>query len=209
MDTIQPDGTGTLRWLRETAAERDGPLDETSPFPVIRVDGGGWILGANEAARETFGPLVGDGARLEGLLPDSERLGLPETLATGRRQVFCAKIGDRRWQLTLVADAEREVGYLYGQDISAYEDIARQAGRIKEEHQRQQKELLCIYGLAEAICMRETAQEICRDVVNLIPEAWRYPEHARARIVLDGEEYVSQPFEMTRWGQSAVIMAEG
>lgn len=211
MDTMQPDGTGILRWLRGqgTEAEFQAPLDALSPFPVMRLDGEGRIIEANEAAHEAFGLLAEDVTPLESLLPDSKRLDLQEIIAVGKRLVFCSEIRGRRWQWTLVADTDRRIGHLYAQDVSAYAHIPREVGRIREEHQRQQKELLCIYGLAEAICTHETAQEICGDVVNLIPQAWRYPEHARARIVLDGEEYVSQPFEMTRWGQSAVIMAEG
>lgn len=208
---MQPDGTGTLRRLRghEAGAESGAMLDALSPFPTVRMDTGGRILWANKAAREAFGPITEGDAGLETLLPDSERLDLPEAFATGKRLVFCAEIGGRRWQLTLVADADHEAACLYAHDVSLYAEVTREVGRIREEHRRQQKELLCIYGLAEAICIRETAQEICRDVVKLIPEAWRYPEYARARIVLDGEEYVSQPFKMTKWGQSAVIMAEG
>lgn len=205
---MRSDATGTLRQLFDRESGRMAPFDTLSPFPVIQFDASGGILQANDAARDAFGIPQGT-VTLERILPDVKRLDVPHCVATGGERVFCAKIRGRRWQLTLAGYPGHELGRLYGQDITCYEGITHEVVQIRDEHHRQQKELMCIYGLAEAICTRETAQEICRDVVHLIPEAWRYPECARARIVLDGEEYVSQPFEMTKWGQSAVIMAEG
>lgn len=203
------EGIDVLQKRLEPVSGDMTPLDELNPFPVARFNGAGEVLEANAAAAGAFGFVSGGAGRLGAILPDVERLGLPELIAVGGRRMFCAKVGDRRWQLTLVGEPKRGIGQLYAFNVSDYEDITREVGRIRAEHQRQQKELMCIYGLAEATCTRETAQEICRDAVSLIPEAWRYPEHARARIVLDGQEYLSQPFEMTTWGHSAVIMAEG
>jgi PAS domain S-box-containing protein len=69
------------------------------------------------------------------------------------------------------------------------------------------RELSCFYGLTESIRTRESMREVCQDVAALVPEAWHYPDIARARVALDGVEYVSQPFENTQWGMSAAVMA--
>lgn len=81
--------------------------------------------------------------------------------------------------------------------------------QLLRTYQQQLKELSCIYGLAESLRTRESVEEICQDLVRLIPPAWRYPEYARARILMDGREHVSQPFTETKWGQSSAIVVNG
>ncbi|GMV95343.1 MAG: hypothetical protein AMXMBFR82_51210 [Candidatus Hydrogenedentota bacterium] len=81
--------------------------------------------------------------------------------------------------------------------------------RVLVTFEQQLKELSCIYGLAESLRTRETVAEICEDLVMLIPPAWRFPDIARARILLDGVEYTSKRFEETQWGQSAAVIVDG
>lgn len=71
------------------------------------------------------------------------------------------------------------------------------------------KELSCFYGLLESIRTREHFDDICRDLVELLPEAWQYPEIACARIVLDGEAFLRETFEETTWGMSSAVIANG
>lgn len=81
--------------------------------------------------------------------------------------------------------------------------------RVLVTFEQQLKELSCIYGLAESLRTRESVAEICQDLVLLIPPAWRYPDLACTRIILDGHEYTSKRFIETQWGQSAAIVVEG
>lgn len=81
--------------------------------------------------------------------------------------------------------------------------------RVLVTFEQQLKELSCIYGLAESLRTRETVAEICEDLVLLIPPAWRFPDLARARIVLDEVEYASKGFTETQWGQSSAIVVDG
>ena len=81
--------------------------------------------------------------------------------------------------------------------------------RVLVTFEQQLKELSCIYGLAESLRTRDSVAEICQDLVLLIPPAWRYPDVACTRIVLDGREYTSKRFSETQWGQSAAIVVEG
>jgi PAS domain S-box-containing protein len=71
------------------------------------------------------------------------------------------------------------------------------------------KELTCIYRVASSGRVRETIDEIVQDVVAAIPPAWHYPEIARARVCLDGREYVSEHFEEASWKQSSDIVVNG
>jgi two-component system phosphate regulon sensor histidine kinase PhoR len=81
--------------------------------------------------------------------------------------------------------------------------------RVLVTFEQQLKELSCIYGLAESLRTRESVKEICEDLVLLIPPAWRFPDLARARIILDGVEYASKRFLETKWGQSAAVIVDG
>jgi len=71
------------------------------------------------------------------------------------------------------------------------------------------KELSCFYGLLESIRTRETLDEICQDLASLLPDAWQYPDLARARVIIDGKEFVREPFENSSWGMSSAVIANG
>ena len=45
--------------------------------------------------------------------------------------------------------------------------------------------------------------------VNLIPPAWQYPEITCARIVLGGQEYLTESFRETAWRQTSDIIVNG
>ncbi|MCP4639191.1 MAG: response regulator, partial [bacterium] len=71
------------------------------------------------------------------------------------------------------------------------------------------KELRCMYGVAESIQRRASLEEMFQDVAELIPTGWRYPEITRGKVVFDGKEYVSEPFDETEWRQSSDIVLDG
>ena len=68
------------------------------------------------------------------------------------------------------------------------------------------KELNCLYGIARLAELHpDSVEDLLRDMVNVLPYSWQYPEIACARIVFKGETYKSSGFKMTRWRQSAQI----
>ena len=68
------------------------------------------------------------------------------------------------------------------------------------------KELNCLYGIAELAELHpDSIEDLLRDLVNVLPYSWQYPEIACARIVFKGETYKSRGFKMTRWRQSARV----
>ena len=71
------------------------------------------------------------------------------------------------------------------------------------------KELSCFYGLLESIRTREKLSDVCHDLAELLPDAWQYPDIARARIIIDGNEFVREPFTDTVWGMSSAVIANG
>lgn len=86
---------------------------------------------------------------------------------------------------------------------------SKEADVLVSDLRQRMRELSCFYGLTESLRTRTSLSEVCEDLAHLIPEVWQYPDIARSRVVIDGEEHISQPFKDTNWGMSAAIMAGG
>jgi two-component system, NtrC family, response regulator HydG len=72
------------------------------------------------------------------------------------------------------------------------------------------KELNCLYGISNLLENQDVSLGwIMQRAVELIPTAWQYPENACARIILDGQEYRSRNFKITRWHQNTEIILNG
>jgi len=71
------------------------------------------------------------------------------------------------------------------------------------------KELNCMFGVAESICTRDTLEETFQDIAEFLPPSSHYPEITRGKVLFDGKEYVSEPFEETGWKQSSNIIVNG
>ncbi len=68
------------------------------------------------------------------------------------------------------------------------------------------KELDCLYGIS-ALAERSdlSFEEMLQGTVALIPPAWQYPEIACARVMLQGQEFVTENFRETVWKQATDI----
>ena len=72
------------------------------------------------------------------------------------------------------------------------------------------KELRCLYGIARAFERRDAGlDELVRETVGLIPEAWQYPEVAWARIALAGAEASSERYAPGPWLQECPVIVYG
>jgi signal transduction histidine kinase len=99
------------------------------------------------------------------------------------------------------------------EEIELYEDLAQTLGlaitnrRAQWALRERVKELTCLYGIARiaqtpGISLRDALQGI----VELLPQAWQYPEITCARIILDGRSYATAGFQQGRHRQTADIM---
>lgn len=72
------------------------------------------------------------------------------------------------------------------------------------------KELNCLYTIS-GIVEKEgaTLEEILQGTVDIIPDAWQYPEITTSRIVLGDLNFVSRGFIETNWKQSQRIVVHG
>ena len=72
------------------------------------------------------------------------------------------------------------------------------------------KELDCLYGISRLVEKPGiTLDEIMQGTVDLMPLAWRYPEIACARIVLDAQEFRTENCEEIVWRQAGDIVVRG
>ena len=103
--------------------------------------------------------------------------------------------------------------YFTEDEIELYEGIAQNLGvavvnqRVQAASRERVKELTCLYSMAQ-VTERPgiSLQEILQCIVELLPQAWQYPEIAFGRITLDGVSYSTPGFRESRQKQSADIV---
>ncbi|UCD78072.1 MAG: PAS domain S-box protein [Desulfobacterales bacterium] len=79
-----------------------------------------------------------------------------------------------------------------------------------EELTERTKELNCLYSISRLIERRSYgSEEILQRVVELLPSAWKYPEIACARILLNDQEFKTANFAATEWHQSCELLVAG
>jgi len=68
------------------------------------------------------------------------------------------------------------------------------------------KELNCLYGIS-LLSERysDSIDDLLRNLVNILPPSWQYPEITCARIIFNGKTYKSRGFKITKWRQSSQI----
>jgi PAS domain S-box-containing protein len=100
-----------------------------------------------------------------------------------------------------ILNAEGRPEYLLG--IS--EDITERK-KVEQQVKERMKELQTFYSLAE-ISGREgiTLDKLYQEFTNILPQSWRYPEIACARIVIGDNEFRTKNFVDSAWMQSAPI----
>ncbi len=71
------------------------------------------------------------------------------------------------------------------------------------------RELQGLYRMTEAATHITSIDKLLQETADLIPLSYRYPAHARGRVLFGEKEYVSGKFEQTPWRQAADIMVSG
>jgi signal transduction histidine kinase len=93
------------------------------------------------------------------------------------------------------------------------EAVAETIGRLAEQHKAQWalrervKELTCLYGIAR-VASRPGIRidDFLKQIVELLPPGWQYPEITQARITLDGLVYNTAGFRESHHRQAAKIV---
>ena len=84
---------------------------------------------------------------------------------------------------------------------------------IERDLRNRVKELECLYGLSKVVQRSQRlatiSDEIYQEIVNLLPNAWQYPEITCARITIDNSRFETDNWVETEWKQSSDIIVHG
>jgi two-component system NtrC family sensor kinase len=76
--------------------------------------------------------------------------------------------------------------------------------------QERVKELTCLYGIARiAEQLEAPLDEMLHNIVELLPQAWQFPEIAHGRILLDDHAYTTPGFHQKPYTQTSDILING
>jgi len=79
--------------------------------------------------------------------------------------------------------------------------LRNQEWRIQERT----KELSCLYGVSKIAETATSTEVMIKEIVNLIPPGWQYPDITSARIIFNSNKYLSENFQESAWIQTAEI----
>lgn len=72
------------------------------------------------------------------------------------------------------------------------------------------KELNCLYSISSMVERQDISlEEILQETVNIVPDAWQYPEITCSRIAYNDRIYETGNFRETPWRQSRQILVAG
>ena len=87
---------------------------------------------------------------------------------------------------------------------------ATQLDAMLRELQERAKELKCLYRVDEILkADGRPLPELLREIANILPEAWQYPEICSAQVFFQDMSYGSPGFAATAWTQTARIVVQG
>jgi hypothetical protein len=96
------------------------------------------------------------------------------------------------------------------QRISELEKTTQEYYQLVDLFRERIKELSCIYAVTQIIDAPEIAlDEIYQQVVDILPNGWKYPKIARARIVIGEKEFKTRGYKETKWKLSSDIEVNG
>jgi signal transduction histidine kinase len=96
------------------------------------------------------------------------------------------------------------------EDLSRDLEIAATHRDAKVDLRERIKELTCLYSIARLAAQPDLSmKEILQGIVKVLPPAWFYPEIAHARIILNGNSFLTLNFQEGRCQQRADIIISG
>jgi signal transduction histidine kinase len=94
-----------------------------------------------------------------------------------------------------------------GRDLDALREDHRKALRALQERV---KELNCLYSITR-LAQREdlSTLELAKGIAQVLRNSWQYPDIACARVMAEGVEFRTTPYEATPWVQTAPVPVQG
>jgi len=91
-------------------------------------------------------------------------------------------------------------------DVTERLKAEKEKEKLNSEMDIRIKELHCLNGVSELINQYKNETTFLKAAAKLIPQGWQYPEITRCKIIYNGDEYISEPFEETVWSQKEKII---
>lgn len=81
--------------------------------------------------------------------------------------------------------------------------------RILDALQERAKELNCLYRVDEILSRGGRAEEVYRQLIQLLPTGWQYPDICQSKILVDGRTSRSAGYVESPWCMSEPIVCQG
>jgi two-component system NtrC family sensor kinase len=140
----------------------------------------------------------------------------PEISANSCRSLALIPLVDDDKIIGLLQLESRTPNHFKAGEISSYENmvsilsIAIINQRAQADLQERVKELTCLYRIAQVADSPGLSLDgILENIVKLLPPAWKYPEIATGRIILDGYAYATSGFVLDGQRQISDIIIKG
>jgi PAS domain S-box-containing protein len=178
---------------------------------------------SNRACEQMFGYAVGDmhGLLARGLCADPAdfarlRYPLRKSGVVANREIHLRRRdGTQFWGMfSFMAMSEEGSGagevLVCGFDSTELRETRAESSRHAFDLGIRIKELRCLYLISKLTndTIRPIA-EICRDLVDVLPQGLRSPDQTAVRLVLRGDEYISANYRAGRGHLQSPILAEG
>lgn len=111
---------------------------------------------------------------------------------------------------TFLAEHDKRIFAKLEDKVAQLEMEIAQRKQAEHDLRERMKELQGLYGIAD-IAERPgiTLAEVYKEVANVLPASWQYPEITCARITFGDEKFRTDNFKTTEWVQSANISVKG
>lgn len=92
-------------------------------------------------------------------------------------------------------------------DITKHKKLEKELEKNTHNLRERIKELNCLYNISNLIEQKEISLEnTLQGIVNLIPDAWQFPEITCGRIIYKNKEFITKNFRETQWKQYCKII---
>jgi len=132
-----------------------------------------------------------------------------ETSSEGQKFDYVLEIkGSELWYEAKISPVRDRSGIVTA--VTAVSRDITERKRMENDINERIKELNCLYGISEIAERPDiTLDEVCQEVVNLLPASWQYPEITCARITINGRKFETEKYRETEWKQSSNIRVYG
>jgi signal transduction histidine kinase/DNA-binding response OmpR family regulator len=137
-------------------------------------------------------------------LPDSKRAQVGVEITFSGRKYFITS--GRLQILNLLISTYDSAVSKHRELVQAQDELRRLNEQLEQNVRQRVKELRCVYNIDILGARHElTLDEICQEVVNMLPQGWQYPEIVGAKLTLRGENFETKNYKDTEWQQSSGI----